>query len=245
MLKRVILLKRKPGFARGDMLHYWQHVHAPLAMGFPEWFESTQRYAQNHFVEQVAGGAFDFDGMVESWQRGGGGVGSSFPDSRAYKEVLGPDELNFMDRASSVLLFVEERLLMARTGEVKLLTFLARRAGVTAEAFGAQWLEDATESLKLQPGLWRRVRGCAQNLFVPGSMKVLGAPASSNAPPPPLAIDGIAEMRFDSMDDLSATLATDDYAALESGQLTFSLPAIASVVVREVTLYDRSAGPQA
>ena len=241
MLKRVILLKRKPGMARCEMLHYWQHVHAPLAMSFPEWFASTQRYIQNHFLEQIRGEPFGFDGMVESWQREGGNVGNSFPDSRAYKEVVGPDELNFMDRARSILFFVEERPAMARAGKVKVLTFLARRGGASSEEFSARWQEDHAASTRKLPAFWQRVRGYVQNHLVPGSMKVLGTPGA----PPPFAIDGIAEMRFDSTEEMTAALASKDYALLEAGLRAFCEPAIAAIVVREVNLYDRSAGPKA
>jgi hypothetical protein len=239
MLKRIILLKRKPGLSRGDMLHYWQHVHAPLAMQFPAWFESTHRYTQNHLAEQVQGSLFDFDGMVESWQREGGGVGSSFPDSQAYKEVVGPDELKFVDRASSVLFFVNERAVMVRSGGVKLFRFLARRPELSAEEFSARWEQGHAASMSKLPGFWALLRGYAQNLVVPGSKKVLGAPRAP--PPPPVdAIDGIEELRFDSGQQMSAVLASNDYAAYEADGLGFSAPVVASVVSREVPLYDRN-----
>lgn len=246
MLKRIILLKRKPSLSRDEMLHYWQHVHAPLAMQFPAWFESTQRYTQNHLADQVQGAqsdvVFDFDGMVESWQRhdstSGGGVGSSFPDSQAYKEVVGPDELKFVDRASSVLFFVNERDVTARSGGVKLLRFLARRPELFAEEFGARWQQSHAASIRKLPGFWAQLRGYAQNLVVPGSKKVLGAPGAP--PPPPVdAIDGIEEMRFDSTEQMSAVLASKDYSACEADWRGFSAPMIAAVVSREVPLYDR------
>lgn len=238
MMKRILLLKGKPGLSRSEMLHYWQHTHAPLAMQFPEWFESTERYTQNHIGEQLRGEPFDFDGMVESWQRPAGAVGRSFPDSKAYAEVVGPDELNFVDRAASMLLFVEERPLIERTGAVKVFTFLARRAGITSGEFGERWLASHAAAVQKLPGFWARVKGYVQNLVVPGSMKVIGKPGA----PPLFVVDGFEEMRFDSGDAMSAALASKDYAALEADQLAFCAPAIASIVVREVPLYDRSAG---
>ena len=239
MLKRIILLKRKDGLSRADMLHYWQYVHAPLAMQYPAWFESTQRYAQNHVLEQVDGEPFDFDGMVESWQRPPGSANSglqSFPDTPAYKDVVGPDELNFMDRAASLLLFGEEQLMMARSGAVKLLTFLARRDDAGGEDLALPWRESHAESRRRFPGFWQGVRGCAHNVTVPGSLRVIGVPGV----PAPHAIDGIAELRFDSREALSAALASEGQAALQADRRAFAEPALASLVVREVILYERS-----
>jgi len=238
MLKRIILLCRKDGLSRSDMLSYWQHKHAPLAMQSPEWFDSTERYTQNHIGEQVGGGPFDFDGMVESWQRPAGTVGRSFPDTKAYKEVVGPDELKFVDRESSVLFFVNERVLIERMQGVKVLSFVAGRPEIDSEAFSARWLAWHADMQRRFPGFWSTLRGYVQNLVVPGSMKVLGRPAEV----PALRIDGMAELRFASEAAMKEALAGGDYAACEEASAGFCLP-IASIVVREVTLYDRSAAP--
>lgn len=238
VLKRIILLRRKDGLSRSDMLGYWQHKHAPLAMQSPEWFDSTERYTQNHIGEQVGGGAFDFDGMVESWQRPAGTVGRSFPDTRAYKEVVGPDELNFVDRGASVLFFVNERVLIERREGVKVLSFVARRPDIDGEAFSARWLAWHADMQHRSPGFWGTLRGYVQNLVVPGSMKVLGRPGEV----PALRIDGMAEIRFASEAAMRDALATPDYRACEEAASGFSTP-LASIVVREVTLYDRSAAP--
>jgi hypothetical protein len=223
MLKRIILLRRKPGLTRSEMLHYWQHTHAPLAMQFPAWFESTQRYTQNHIGEQLEGAPFDFDGMVESWQRSTGAVGRSFPDTEAYRTVVGPDELKFVDRSTSILFFVNEHLLAPRVAPVKVLTFVARAPGIAAEAFASAWL---------QPG-----EACAgghvRNLVVPGSMKVIGAPDA----PVPFTIDGIEERRYDSEGEAGQAIAAGRSRPLDGANLA---QVVASIVVREVTLYDRS-----
>lgn len=238
MLKRIILLRRKDGLSRGDMLSYWQHKHAPLAMQSPEWFDSTERYTQNHIGEQVGGGSFDFDGMVESWQRPAGTIGRSFPDTKAYKEVVGPDELKFVDRGASVLFFVNERVLVERMEGVKVLSFLSRSTQVDSEAFSARWLAWHADMQRRFPGFWSTLRGYVQNLVVPGSMKVLGRPAEV----PALRIDGMAEMRFASAAAMQEALSSGDHAACEDAASDFCTP-IASIVVREVTLYDRSTTP--
>lgn len=236
MLKRIILLRRKPDLSRADMLHYWQHTHAPLAMQYPEWFESTHRYTQNHIGEQVCGGPFDFDGMVESWQRPAGSVGRSFPDTQAYREVVGPDELKFVDRAASVLFFVNERVLAPREGNIKVLTFLARRAEMSAEDFSARWLDSGAAAARQARGFWSRVRGHVQNVVVPGSLRVIGDPAA----PLPFQVDGMEELRFRSIEAMREAFAPDALAAREAALRTFGEP-IASIVAREVTLYDRDA----
>lgn len=227
MLKRIILLRRKPGLTRAEMLHYWQHVHAPLAMQYPAWFESTQRYTQNHLGEQLAGAPFDFDGMVESWQRPAGTVGRSFPDTEAYRTVVGPDELKFVDRASSLLFFVNEQVLAPRTAPLKLLTYVARAAGIGAEAFAADW----GRPQRICPG------GHVRNLVVPGSLKVIGAPQA----PPPFTIDGVEERRFDSVE--AARQALDDDASGARADER-QVQRLASVMAREVTLYDRGVPAQ-
>jgi hypothetical protein len=228
MLKRIILLRRKAGLARAEMLHYWQHVHAPLAMQFPEWFESTQRYTQNHLADQLSGDSFDFDGMVESWQRPAADTANSklrsFPDTEAYRTVVGPDELKFVDRASSLLFFVNEHVLQPRAGAVKVLRFVTRREGISAADFGARWV--AMPAAGLAGGLVR-------NVTVPGSMKVIGAPDA----PPPFEVSGIEERRYDSLEAAKAAVA-----ALKDDDASRTL---ACVVSREVNLYDRNAAVRA
>ena len=224
MLKRIILLRRKAGLARAEMLHYWQNVHAPLAMQFPEWFESTQRYTQNHLADQLSGDAFDFDGMVESWQRPAADMANSklrsFPDTEAYRTVVGPDELKFVDRASSLLFFVNEHVLAPRAGAVKVLRFVKRRAGITAEDFGARWVSPPASAV---------AGGLVRNVTVPGSMRVIGAPDA----PVPFEVSGIEERRFDSLE-----AAKVGVAALQDDAVAKTL---ACVVSNEVNLYDRDA----
>lgn len=226
MLKRIILLRRKPGLTRAEMLHYWQHVHAPLAMQFPAWFESTQRYTQNHIGEQLEGAPFDFDGMVESWQRPADAVGRSvprsFPDTEAYRTVVGPDELKFVDRGASILFFVNEQVTALRVAPVKVLTFIARSPGIAADDFASRWMqaEDVCDG------------GHVRNLVVPGSMKVIGAPEA----PVPFTIDGIEERRYDSVDEAAQAIAAGHTRLIDGPYLALVL---ASIIVREVTLYDR------
>ena len=223
MLKRIILLRRKAGLVRAEMLYYWQHVHAPLAMQFPEWFESTQRYTQNHLAEQLSGDPFDFDGMVESWQRPAADTANSklrsFPDTEAYRTVVGPDELKFVDRASSLLFFVNEQVLAPRAGAVKVLRFVTRREGVSADDFGARWLAQPVPAV---------AGGLVRNVMVPGSMRVIGAPDA----PVPFEVSGIEERRFDSPEAAKAGVA-----ALQDDAVARTL---ACVVSREVNLYDRN-----
>lgn len=222
MLKRIILLRRKAGLARADMLHYWQNVHAPLAMQFPEWFESTQRYTQNHLADQLSGSVFDFDGMVESWQRPAADTANSklrsFPDTEAYRTVVGPDELKFVDRASSLLFFVNEHVLAPRAGAVKVLRFVTRRERVAADDFGARWVGQPAAAV---------AGGLVRNVTVPGSMKVIGAPDA----PVPFEVSGIEERRFESL-----VAAKAGIAALQDDEVAKTL---ACVVSREVNLYDR------
>lgn len=222
MLKRIILLRRKAGLARAEMLHYWKNVHAPLAMQFPEWFESTQRYTQNHLAEQLSGDVFDFDGMVESWQRPAADTANSklrsFPDTEAYRTVVGPDELKFVDRASSLLFFVNEHVLAPRAGAVKVLRFVQRREGVSVEDFGARWVAQSAAPVS---------GGLVRNVTVPGSMRVIGAPDA----PVPFEVSGIEERRFDSLE-----AAKVGVAALQDDAVARTL---ACVVSREVNLYDR------
>jgi hypothetical protein len=240
-IKRFLLLRRRPGLSRAGMLRYWQHTHAPLAMRFPAWYASTARYVQNHVAEQVEGAPFDFDGMVESWQRPAGGVGRSFAETAAYRDVVGPDERNFIDREESLLFFAAERVLQARAGAVKLLRFLVRAPGVSAAEFDERWRGSHARAAREFPDFWQQVRGHAQNLVVPGSLKVVGRPDA----PPPFALDGVAELRFDSPQAMAAALASPGREAFDAAQRAYAAPVIAGIVVTEVPLYDGSTVPLA
>ncbi|MBM3347247.1 MAG: hypothetical protein FJY55_12225 [Betaproteobacteria bacterium] len=222
ILKRIILLRRRPGLTRAEMLHYWQHTHAPLAMQYPEWFESTQRYTQNHLGGQLAGAPFDFDGMVESWQRPAGAVGRSFPDTEAYRTVVGPDERMFVDRASSLLFFVNEQVLAPRVAPAKVLTFVARSPGIAADDFASRWLQKGDVC----------AGGHVRNLVVPGSMRVIGAPDA----PLPFTIDGIEERRYGSEGEAAKAIAAEHGRQARGAG---PAQALATIIAREVTLYDR------
>lgn len=69
MIKKIVLVRAKPGMAKDDFFKYWFEQHAPLAHAVPE----IRRYIQNH-VTQVRGDRPDiptsgapFDGIVETW----------------------------------------------------------------------------------------------------------------------------------------------------------------------------------
>lgn len=108
MIKRISLIKRKPGLTHEEFDKYWKEKHGPLAAKV---IPGLRKYIQNHLVT-MPGVNYDIDGIVETW----------YDDLAAYQryqawrqsaaaKVLIDDEDRFLDRSSPVRYVVEEHIM--------------------------------------------------------------------------------------------------------------------------------------
>jgi len=104
LLKRISLVKRKPGIDRDEFCRYWREVHGPLALKLP----GLLRYVQCHSVPSMyAKGDPPFDGAAQVWFADLAAMERAFT-SREYLEEARPDGAKFIAPDGVVSLLVEE-----------------------------------------------------------------------------------------------------------------------------------------
>lgn len=74
MIKRFVILRRKPGMSVEEFRNYWKTIHGPLIAKIP----GLLRYIQYH-VRSSSGVADPIDGIAELWFQ------SEFDQQKAYK----------------------------------------------------------------------------------------------------------------------------------------------------------------
>jgi uncharacterized protein (TIGR02118 family) len=188
VIKRVSLVKRKPGMSVEAFQRYWRDVHAPLALQVP----GLRRYIQSHTLPETYDAAAPpaYDGIVETWWDS---VEASEAARRTReREAVDADQPNFIG-ASVGLITTEVAILddlpsaADRQALLKYISALYRRDDVSVEAFQTHW---------------RERHGPA---FIAGSHSIRRyvqthvLPESYDGPTPP-ACDGLAEIWYDSLD---------------------------------------------
>jgi uncharacterized protein (TIGR02118 family) len=114
MVKVTVLVKRKPGMSPAEFYRYWKDVHAPLALGVPEFRRHFRKYVQSHQIAEAfantPGAVSQYDGIAELWADSIDEVKRAFAEPR-YLEVIRPDEEKFADLANCVFMVTEEVLM--------------------------------------------------------------------------------------------------------------------------------------
>ena len=109
-VKLVAFLKRKPGLTREEFFRHWEHTHAPLFLGVEEVAGHVVKYVQNHVLPWSEGPMAEYDGVVEIGFRSPEDVAKAFGHP-AYMERIRPDEEQFVDLDSMVVVATDEALL--------------------------------------------------------------------------------------------------------------------------------------
>jgi uncharacterized protein (TIGR02118 family) len=108
--KWVAFLPRKQGLSREEFQEYWEHRHGPLFLGLPEIEAHVTKYVQNHVIEEYTGAFGDrYDGVVEIGVSSVEGLVA--PMTPAAREVLQPDEEQFVDLANMLVVVTDEKVL--------------------------------------------------------------------------------------------------------------------------------------
>ncbi|MBV1687835.1 EthD domain-containing protein [Novosphingobium sp. G106] len=107
MIKMILLLSRKPGMSLEDFQDYYENRHVPLASSFEG---PLIRYRRNYIVDRSVGLA-DCDCITEVWYD----LDGNWRDHRdnivspEMAEIIAKDEAQFLDRAATRIVIVEER----------------------------------------------------------------------------------------------------------------------------------------
>ncbi len=112
MVKFVACARRKAGMTTAEFQDYWKNRHGPLVRSVPEFWGYVRRYVQGHTLSDPVPGFppqddAPFDGIAELWFDSVEDIGRAFSHPR-YLELIRPDELKFVDFASSRVFIVED-----------------------------------------------------------------------------------------------------------------------------------------
>lgn len=112
MVKFVACARRKAGMTTAEFQGYWKNRHGPLVRSVPEFWGYVRRYVQGHTLSDPVPGFppqddAPFDGIAELWFDSVEDIGRAFSHPR-YLELIRPDELKFVDFASSRVFIVED-----------------------------------------------------------------------------------------------------------------------------------------
>ncbi len=109
MIKLVGCLRRKPGLSEEEFHRHWKDVHGPLVKSVPEFSCYVRKYIQGHSVPGSVPGfpPPPCDGIAEMWLDSVEDIGKLFSSS-GYRDIIHPDELEFLDLPNCVILVVEE-----------------------------------------------------------------------------------------------------------------------------------------
>jgi uncharacterized protein (TIGR02118 family) len=117
---------------------------------------------------------------------------------------------------------------------IKLFVFVKRKPGLTAEEFGRGWYEEHAPLTLAAPGFRRHVRRYVQNHAIPEAA-VPGLTLSG--------FDGVAELWFDGVDHLRATLADPEAEQVEVRAQRFAdTQSAIRVMAEESVQFDRGFG---
>jgi uncharacterized protein (TIGR02118 family) len=142
--------------------------------------------------------ANDYDGMALLWMQSRENLAAARVDPDTVN-TMHPDELRvFSDYLSKSTVFAEERVLLDRGGgRVFVLAMLKRAPRLSHEAFGDYWLSQHAPRLLALADSDVRLRKYSQNLVFEDS--------------PGLAVDGVAELWFDSVVDALGFCSADHF----------------------------------
>lgn len=102
MIKMTMLLKRNPAITHAEFVDHHINHHGPLFRSIPEAKKHVVRYLQTHPIKEHTDAVpvNDFDGTAELWFDSIEGLNAVLT-SPAYKKDVYPDELTFLDHAST------------------------------------------------------------------------------------------------------------------------------------------------
>jgi uncharacterized protein (TIGR02118 family) len=236
------LLARKPGMTRERFHQHWFEVHGPLVMSIPEIRDRNIKYVQCHTVDDwfpfLAGDGPLFDGAAEIWIDSLESAIQMFAEPK-FEELVYPDELLFIDHSRTAILVLTEHLVYARPGAalhggLKLFEVPVRPAHMTRTECQQHWRTVHAPMVLDTPSMVASMRRYSQSHTLPD--EALSDVAGIGA----MKYDGLAELWFDSRDDLLACFGDEYLATVHEDEHNFvDLDRSTAFVTREHVMYER------
>lgn len=104
--KRMTFLRRNSGLSHDEMLHYWRHLHGPLAASVP----GVRRYVQSPVIDMPCGTGPKppIEGVAQIWIDDEAAL-QAIVASELFRRRVKPDEANFVDTDLTFTLSVHEQ----------------------------------------------------------------------------------------------------------------------------------------
>lgn len=238
MVKITMLLVRKPGMSREEFQDYWLNVHGPLVMSIPEIKRHVVKYVQSHTLSDwfpfLVGNGPLYDGAAEIWCNNLEEVQAMFAEPRVEEEVY-PDELEFLNLDKTVVLVMNEHLVYQRRGAdihggVKLFEVPVRKQGLTRAQCHKHWLEVHGPMVLNSPEMMAPMRRYVQSHSLEEPVPGI----------PPMPYDGLAELWFDSKEDLLESFGDQYMERVHPDESNFAdLDKCTAFAAREYVIYER------
>lgn len=208
MRKRFGLIKRRSDLTRAEMHRYWRDTHGPLVAGVENYWTFTEKYIQNHplDIDTDRVPLPVYDGVLETWQKPRANPGMLFADTSEYREIMQPDEANFIDRHGSISMVVEANVIVEGPREgIKLLSFIPRRPDISHDQFVRHWRDVHVPLICAPDGVSSFFGRYVQHYIEPGSeMRLDGSPT-------PHGFDGVLELWFRDIETMNACFESANY----------------------------------
>jgi uncharacterized protein (TIGR02118 family) len=238
MIKISEVLVRKPDMSRGEFHDYWKRVHGPLVMSIPEIRRHVIKYVQSHtqpdWFSFLAGDGPAFDGVAEVWCENIHDAQLMFEEPK-FAELVVPDEKQFLDVSGTVILLMSQHLIYQRPGApihggVKLFELPARRREMTRSECHRHWRDIHAPLVLGSADMIKPLRRYVQSHSLEDGAAGL----------PPMRYDGMAELWFDTIDDLKACFGRQYLEAVHPDEPRFVDPSRSSALVAtEYVIYER------
>lgn len=191
-----ICASRVPGMTHAEYCRYLKDNHARLVLGIEPVARLLSSYVQQHvfdaaYRDQAPAARFDSVSHISAASAADHMAASS---TREYKDIIAPDEPNFSDSRTVLMLMLEGSPLETPVNgpsQFRLLHYLAGNTETSSEALQARWADAHAALLNEQPALFNSVRRAV--LY-----KALAGPKG------PPAYAGMCELGFLAVEDAPA-----------------------------------------
>jgi len=209
-IQKFSLLKRREDLSRNQFNEHWRTVHGPLLASLPEYWKNNESYVQSYVLPmpQSIGTEPFFDGIAQTMQRPREDMTRGFFHEPAYLNIVRPDEQKFLSLPDCTAVFGKQHVIKdgPHTG-IKFMSFLRPADGFDHESFLQYWRNNHAQLVEEVKPFWKHIRRYVQNHGIPELYRGL----SSDGKPAPFV--GVAEIWFDSVEDLEVAFNEPEYLA--------------------------------
>ena len=111
MIKFIFMINRVEGMSVERFIEYHREHHAPLFTSIPEARQYVKRYTVSHPVPAPSYAGPAYDALTEIWFESWADHDAFFASTN-YKNLVNPDEAEFIDSGSVATMVTEERVVI-------------------------------------------------------------------------------------------------------------------------------------